>query len=60
MRDLSTEMCIKFAKSMMTSGEGNLSKHFQTLQQENGSDNEFNTVILAATAEAKRAVKATT
>jgi hypothetical protein len=54
MADLSTEMCIKFAKSMMTSTEGNLAKHFQTLQQENGSDNEFNTVILAATADARR------
>jgi hypothetical protein len=57
MQDLSTEMCIKFAKSMMASAEGNLSKHFQTMQQENGSDNEFNTVILAATADAKRVTK---
>jgi hypothetical protein len=53
MRDLTTEMCIKFAKSLMT-GEGNLGKHFQTLQQENGAENEFNRTILAATAEAKR------
>lgn len=53
MGDLTTEMCIKFAKSLMT-GEGNLGKHFQALQQENNAENEFNRTILAATAEAKR------